>query len=155
MSQEVVYVFEPRRSETRVAIESPDKAGVRTITSIAARISRLPFSREFWGPTNGACFGAEITSAACHTPPTWYIVAGNDRMILPELERQFAKAMNPKTLELPSSHVPMLSHPGRRGQLHRRGLEFRRHQVDVWRGPFPMAPFTGAGTLQASPPPAA
>jgi pimeloyl-ACP methyl ester carboxylesterase len=43
--------------------------------------------------------------------PTWYIVAGNDRMIPPDLERQFAKSMNAKTLTLPSSHVPMLSHP--------------------------------------------
>jgi pimeloyl-ACP methyl ester carboxylesterase len=63
------------------------------------------------GPTSGACFGAKISSAAWHVKPTWYVVADNDRMIPPELERQFAKAMNAKTLSLPSSHVPMLSHP--------------------------------------------
>jgi pimeloyl-ACP methyl ester carboxylesterase len=56
------------------------------------------------GPTNGACFGAKISSAAWHVKPTWY-------MISPELERRFAKTMNAKTLSLPSSHVPMLSHP--------------------------------------------
>jgi pimeloyl-ACP methyl ester carboxylesterase len=63
------------------------------------------------GPTNGACFGAKITSAAWRTKPSWYVVATNDRMIPPDLERKFAKAMNAKTLSLPSSHVPMLSHP--------------------------------------------
>src|SRR6266478_5675802 len=36
---------------------------------------------------------------------------GNDRMIPPDLERKFAKAMNAKTITLHSSHVPMLSHP--------------------------------------------
>ena len=32
-------------------------------------------------------------------------------MIQPDLERQFAKAIKAKTLELPTSHVPMLSRP--------------------------------------------
>lgn len=63
------------------------------------------------GPTNAACFGAKIGQPAWRAKSTWYVVASNDRMIQPELERQFAKAMNAKTLELPSSHVPMLSHP--------------------------------------------
>ena len=63
------------------------------------------------GPTNGACFGAKITEAAWRAKPTWYIVASDDRMIPPDLERKFAKAMNAKTLTLSSSHVPMLSHP--------------------------------------------
>ena len=63
------------------------------------------------GPTNAACFGAKISSAAWHNKPAWYVVASNDRMIAPDLERKFAKAMNAKTITLPSSHVPMLSHP--------------------------------------------
>ncbi len=63
------------------------------------------------GPTNGACFGTKITNPAWRSKPTWYVIASNDRMIPPDLERKFAKAMNAKTLTLPSSHVPMLSHP--------------------------------------------
>jgi len=31
--------------------------------------------------------------------------------LIPDLERKFANAMNAKTITLPSSHVPMLSHP--------------------------------------------
>ena len=63
------------------------------------------------GATNGAIFGAKVTNAASKTKPTWYVVAANDRMIHPDLERKFAKAMNAKTITLPSSHVAMLSHP--------------------------------------------
>ncbi len=62
------------------------------------------------GPTNGAAFGAKVTNAAWRTKPTWYVVAANDRMIAPDLERQFAKTMKAKTITVPSSHVPMLSH---------------------------------------------
>jgi pimeloyl-ACP methyl ester carboxylesterase len=63
------------------------------------------------GPTNGAVFGAKLTSAAWKTKRTWYVVAANDRMIPPDLERKFANAMNAKTITLASSHVAMLSHP--------------------------------------------
>ena len=63
------------------------------------------------GPTNGACFGTKISNPAWRAKPSWYVIASNDRMIPPDLERKFAKAMNAKTLTLPSSHVPMLSHP--------------------------------------------
>jgi pimeloyl-ACP methyl ester carboxylesterase len=50
-----------------------------------------------------------VANAAWKAKPTWYVVASNDRMIQPDLERQFAKAMNAKTITLPTSHVPMLS----------------------------------------------
>lgn len=63
------------------------------------------------GPTNAACFGAKISMAAWRSKPTWYVVSSNDKMIPPDLERKFAKAMKAKTITLPSSHVPMLSHP--------------------------------------------
>jgi pimeloyl-ACP methyl ester carboxylesterase len=56
-------------------------------------------------------FGAKVTNAAWKMKPTWYVVAANDRMIQPDLERKFAKAMNATTITLASSHVAMLSHP--------------------------------------------
>jgi len=62
------------------------------------------------GPINGAALGAKMTNAAWKTKPTWYVVAANDRIIAPDLERQFAKTMKAKTITVPSSHVPMLSH---------------------------------------------
>jgi len=69
------------------------------------------------GATNGAVFGTKIANAAWKTKPTWYVVAANDKMIQPDLERKFAKAMNAKTITVPSSHVAMLSHPSEVAKL--------------------------------------
>lgn len=41
----------------------------------------------------------------------WSIVATEDRTVHPDLERFAAKRMGATTVELKSSHVPMLSHP--------------------------------------------
>lgn len=62
-------------------------------------------------PTQGAALGAEISTAAWRTKPSWFVIASNDRMIAPEQERVTAKRMNAKSLTLPTSHVPMLSRP--------------------------------------------
>jgi pimeloyl-ACP methyl ester carboxylesterase len=43
--------------------------------------------------------------------PSWYLVAQNDQAIPPDAERQFAARMNATTVEVPSSHVAMVSHP--------------------------------------------
>ena len=73
-------------------------------------MSELTVMAATQGPTNGACFGGKISSAAWHVKPTWYLVASQDRMIPPALETRLALAMHAKTLTIPSSHVPMLSH---------------------------------------------
>lgn len=69
------------------------------------------------GATNGAMFGTKVTNAAWKTKPSFYVVAANDRMINPDLERKFAKAMKAKTITVPSSHVAMLSHPSEVAKL--------------------------------------
>jgi len=43
--------------------------------------------------------------------PSWYLVAPNDEAIPPDAERQFAARMGATTVEIPSSHVPMVSRP--------------------------------------------
>jgi pimeloyl-ACP methyl ester carboxylesterase len=43
--------------------------------------------------------------------PSWYLVAADDQAIPPAVERQFADRMGATTVEIPSSHVPMVSHP--------------------------------------------
>jgi pimeloyl-ACP methyl ester carboxylesterase len=64
------------------------------------------------GPTaGGPGLAAPITTAAWKSKPNWFIVAGNDRMIAPQQEKDSAKQMNAKTLVLPTSHVPMLAKP--------------------------------------------
>jgi len=49
--------------------------------------------------------------------PTWYLVAQNDEAIPPDAERQFAARMGATTVEVPSSHVAMVSHPAEVAQL--------------------------------------
>ena len=43
--------------------------------------------------------------------PSWYLVATNDEAIPPDAERMFAKRMGAKMIEVPSSHLAMVSHP--------------------------------------------
>jgi pimeloyl-ACP methyl ester carboxylesterase len=53
----------------------------------------------------------KLTIAAWRTKPAWFIVARNDRMINPQLERALARRMHARTTILNSSHVAMLAHP--------------------------------------------
>jgi pimeloyl-ACP methyl ester carboxylesterase len=55
--------------------------------------------------------GQEMGAPAWKTLPTWYMVAENDEAIPPDDERQFAQRMGATTVEVASSHVPMVSHP--------------------------------------------
>jgi pimeloyl-ACP methyl ester carboxylesterase len=48
---------------------------------------------------------------AWKTLPSWYLVAADDQAIPPDAERQFAARMGATTIEIPSSHLPMVSHP--------------------------------------------
>jgi pimeloyl-ACP methyl ester carboxylesterase len=43
--------------------------------------------------------------------PSWYLVATADEAIPPDAERQFAARMGATTVEVASSHVPMVSQP--------------------------------------------
>ena len=51
--------------------------------------------------------------------PSWFLVAENDQAIPPDAERQFAKRMGAATVEVPSGHVAMVSHPDDVTQLIR------------------------------------
>jgi pimeloyl-ACP methyl ester carboxylesterase len=62
-------------------------------------------------PTAAAVFAATITTVAWKTKPSWCVIASKDRAVSPELEKAEATAMKAASITLPSSHVPMLSHP--------------------------------------------
>jgi pimeloyl-ACP methyl ester carboxylesterase len=55
--------------------------------------------------------------------PSWYLVAQNDEAIPPDAERQFAARMGATTVEVPSSHVPMVSHPNEVADLIEKAAE--------------------------------
>ena len=49
--------------------------------------------------------------------PTWFEVSENDRIIPPDVQRQFAKRMNATTISLNSSHASLVSHPDEIAEL--------------------------------------
>jgi pimeloyl-ACP methyl ester carboxylesterase len=63
------------------------------------------------GQTAAAVFGATVTTAAWKSKPSWAVIAGNDRAIPPELEKDEAAAIKATSITLPANHLAMLSHP--------------------------------------------
>jgi pimeloyl-ACP methyl ester carboxylesterase len=51
----------------------------------------------------------KVKSPAWKTRPSWFIVAAQDKVINPDLERFKAKLIKANTIEMESSHVPMIS----------------------------------------------
>ena len=49
---------------------------------------------------------------AWKTIPSWFVVASQDNTIPPEAEREMAARAGSETIEISSSHVVMMSHPG-------------------------------------------
>ncbi|MFZ0237070.1 MAG: alpha/beta hydrolase, partial [Xanthobacteraceae bacterium] len=56
-------------------------------------------------------FNQKVDGVAWRSKPSWYVVATKDRTVHPDLERFVAKRMGATTIEVDSSHVPMLSQP--------------------------------------------
>jgi pimeloyl-ACP methyl ester carboxylesterase len=59
----------------------------------------------------GSAFTDVMGTPAWKSVPSWYLVAKDDQAIPPEAEIQFAQRMGATTVEVPSSHVAMVSHP--------------------------------------------
>jgi pimeloyl-ACP methyl ester carboxylesterase len=68
-------------------------------------------------PVAAAAFQEVMGVPAWRSLPSWFLVAMADEAIPPEAERQFAARMGATTIEVPSSHVAMVSHPDEVAQL--------------------------------------
>jgi pimeloyl-ACP methyl ester carboxylesterase len=68
-------------------------------------------------PLATSVLGDVMGVPAWKTLPSWYLVATDDQAIPPDAERQFAARMGATTVEIPSSHLAMVSHPGDVAQL--------------------------------------
>jgi hypothetical protein len=55
--------------------------------------------------------GFRITTAAWKSKPSWALVAGNDRAISPQLEKDEAATIKATSITVPANHLAMLSHP--------------------------------------------
>lgn len=64
-------------------------------------------------PLSAAEAGEKVFNPAWLTKRSWFIVAAQDKVINPDLERFKAKLIKATTLELKSSHVPMVSQPNK------------------------------------------
>jgi pimeloyl-ACP methyl ester carboxylesterase len=74
-------------------------------------------------PLTNAAFGEVIGVPAWKTLPSWYLVATDDQALPPDAERLFASRMGATTVEIPASHVAMVSHPGEVAQLIKTAAE--------------------------------
>ena len=74
-------------------------------------------------PLATSVFGDVMGVPAWKSLPSWYLVAQNDEALPPDAERQFAARMGATTVELPSSHVPMISHPNEVADLIEKAAE--------------------------------
>jgi pimeloyl-ACP methyl ester carboxylesterase len=64
-------------------------------------------------PTNVMAMKGEITTPAWKSKPSFYVIAGSDRTISPELEATMAKKINATTITIPSPHAVMLAEPAK------------------------------------------
>ncbi len=63
------------------------------------------------GQTSASVFGATITTAAWKSKPSWAVIAGNDRAIPPQLEKDEAANIKATSITIPANHLAMLSYP--------------------------------------------
>jgi pimeloyl-ACP methyl ester carboxylesterase len=63
-------------------------------------------------PLAAAAFDEPMGVPAWKSLPSWYLVATDDEALPPDAERLFAKRMGATVVEVPSSHLAMVSHPG-------------------------------------------
>jgi pimeloyl-ACP methyl ester carboxylesterase len=105
---------------------APAAKGLQWSANGFGMLSRSAFVQDFAGdlpnkeagvlysvqqPFARAITTARTNVAAWQSRPGWYAVSAQDRTISPELQRFMAKRMSAHTIELPASHVSLLSHP--------------------------------------------
>jgi pimeloyl-ACP methyl ester carboxylesterase len=69
---------------------------------------------------------------AWRSRPCWFLVASDDEAIPPDAERQFAKRMDATTVEVPSGHLAMVSHPGDVAGLIETAAKIVQPKLVVW-----------------------
>jgi hypothetical protein len=62
-------------------------------------------------PLHWSALGEVMGVPAWKSLPSWFLVADGDQAIPPDAQRQFAGRMGATTIEVPTNHVAMVSHP--------------------------------------------
>jgi pimeloyl-ACP methyl ester carboxylesterase len=68
-------------------------------------------------PLATSAFADVMGFPAWKSLPSWYLVAQNDEALPPDAERQFAARMGASTVEIPASHIAMVSRPNEVAEL--------------------------------------
>jgi len=130
-AKSLVYVaaFQPDVGESAGALNAKTPAAAQSIAPIGGgflAVKTDDFPEDFAAdlpkplahfmaisqvPISGEAFGANATAAAWKQKPSYAVVAKNDRMINPELERFMYNRAHSETIELAGSHAVFLSHP--------------------------------------------
>lgn len=63
-------------------------------------------------PFSRSLLAGKVSGAAWRSKPSFYAVSTEDRTIDPDLQRFMAKRMAAKTIEVPASHLSLVSRPG-------------------------------------------
>jgi pimeloyl-ACP methyl ester carboxylesterase len=74
-------------------------------------------------PLAGSALQEVMGVPAWKSLPSWFLVADGDQAIPPDAERQFAGRMGATTVEVPTNHVAMVSHPDDVVNLIKRAAE--------------------------------
>ena len=62
-------------------------------------------------PLHSSTLGDVMGVPAWKSLPSWFLIADGDQAIPPDAQRQFAARMGATTIEVPTNHVAMVSHP--------------------------------------------
>lgn len=129
-AKSLVYVaaFQPDVGESAGALNSKMPAAAHSIAPIGGgylAVNQDAFPADFAAdapkseahfmaisqvPISAEAFGANATVASWKDKPSYAVVAKQDRMINPDLERFMYKRSHAQTIELPGSHAVFLSH---------------------------------------------
>jgi pimeloyl-ACP methyl ester carboxylesterase len=74
-------------------------------------------------PLSVSAFNDVMSVPAWKSLPAWYLVAQDDQALPPDAERMFANRMGATTVEVPSGHLAMVSHPAEVAELTQRAAE--------------------------------
>ena len=130
-ARSLVYIaaFEPETGESAAALQGKNPPAAQSVIPVGGDFlavdpaafhndvaADLPegavhFSAISQVPIAGRSFGATVNAPAWKAKPSYAVVATQDRMINPELERFMSKRAKSETIELPGSHAVFISHP--------------------------------------------
>ncbi|MQR02633.1 alpha/beta fold hydrolase [Glaciimonas soli] len=88
-----------------------DKAKFPAAFAGDVKPERAAFMADAQVPWGVEALAGEVTNAAWHTKPSWYLVTKDDKMIPPDAQRAMAKRAGATVTEVTGSHAVYESHP--------------------------------------------